>query len=356
MARTCWRIAVATSSRLRSISGRSKSRWRTPRAVLAIAGWRRWVASITRSRASRSRSSALVGAAGDSALEDRRDDGELIVDPLLGDEDPHQRVLQVRSHGEARRSRSGRRLVRVRSTNHVGMPSRSASSDRRYWLKCSRGARWSSSSSSGRRSGASAVRSAKTCRIAASPSVESSPPSTLAADLGGGHRRRRSRGGTPAPSRPADRRQAAGRPARANSSNVIGGADVVGRQASSRRGSMRSSGAPPSTCTLRATNTSRHGAADRRRDGDLHLHRLDDGDPIARRRRRRRDRRRRRRRGRSPAPAGCRRRHGRSGGRRRRPRRDGWRRRSPRPRRTGDRRWSAGCVPGREVGASTTSD
>ena len=27
----------------------------------------------------------------------------------------------------------------------------------------------------------------------------------------------------------------------------------------------------------------RHGAADRRRDGDLHLHRLDDGDPVARR-------------------------------------------------------------------------
>ena len=27
----------------------------------------------------------------------------------------------------------------------------------------------------------------------------------------------------------------------------------------------------------------RHGAGDRRRDGDLHLHRLDDGDPIARR-------------------------------------------------------------------------
>ncbi len=37
---------------------------------------------------------------GDTALQDRRDDGQLVVDPLLGDEDAHQRVLQLRGHGE----------------------------------------------------------------------------------------------------------------------------------------------------------------------------------------------------------------------------------------------------------------
>ena len=122
--------SAATSARLRSISGRSNSRWRTPRAVLAIAGWRRCVASITRSRASRRPVVVVTVAVGGAAFEECRDDRQLVVASVAG----RRRVASGRRAARAGRSSSSPKWATARSsrsTNHVGMPSRSGSSDRR---------------------------------------------------------------------------------------------------------------------------------------------------------------------------------------------------------------------------------
>ena len=272
---------------------------------------------------------------------------------LLGDEDAHQRVLQLGRHAEGVDP-----VVGDGTCEPLGEPRRDALAlgvERSQVVVevltgtalARRGRRPADARASGR------MRSAKTCRTAASPSVESSarervsPPACAAAS------------GTSKPSRNA-RTVSTGRsladrssPGASNSSNVIGGAassagDVPARlDAQQRRAAV----------DLNVAGDEHVGdrAADRGGDGDLHLHRLDDGDPVAGRHDVARSVRRHRRRGRSPGHAGCRRRRGRTGGLRRRPRPGGWRRRSPTRRRSGARRWSAGCGPDRAIARVTTS-
>ena len=57
--------------------------------------------------------------------------GQLLVAPLLGDEDAQQRLLERRARRRGRSRRSGRAARSEPSPNHAGRPSRSTSSERR---------------------------------------------------------------------------------------------------------------------------------------------------------------------------------------------------------------------------------
>ena len=188
-----------------------------------------------------------------------------------------------------------------------------------------RGRRASSSSASrSRRSGARAQRSAKASRIASSSASDRSSSSSSRRAAAG--RRRRSRARTHGPGRAASSRRPVGpQVARGRCDRVdAAGVGSVGRRA----GSIRNSGVPASTCTLRVTKTSRTrpltgaGMAISIFIASTTARRSPDLDDVVRARRRRR------RRARPPGPGRCRRRRGRSGGRRRRPR----------------SRWSLPCV------------